>query len=49
MVSKTAGPQNIVELMKDYRRLGVSLVTLNISDIEQMKSFKDQVISKLRE
>jgi F420-dependent oxidoreductase-like protein len=49
MVRKTAGPQNIIDLIKDYRRLGVSLVTLNISDTEEMKSFKDQVISKLRE
>ena len=49
MVRKTAGPQNIVELMKDYRRLGVSLVTLNISDTEEMKSFKDRIISKLGE
>jgi F420-dependent oxidoreductase-like protein len=49
MVRKTAGPQNIVELMRDYKRLGASLVTFNISDTEEMKSFKDQVISKLRE
>jgi alkanesulfonate monooxygenase SsuD/methylene tetrahydromethanopterin reductase-like flavin-dependent oxidoreductase (luciferase family) len=49
MVRKTAGPQNIIDLIKDYSRLGVSLVTLNISDPEEIKSFKDQVISKLRE
>jgi F420-dependent oxidoreductase-like protein len=49
IVRKTTGPQNIIDLMKDYGRLGVSLVTLNISDTEEMKSFKDQVISKLGE
>jgi F420-dependent oxidoreductase-like protein len=49
MIRKTAGPQNIIDLMKDYKRLGVSLVTLNISNTEEMTSFKDQVISKLGE
>jgi hypothetical protein len=49
IVRKTAGPQKTIDLMKDYRRLGVSLVSLYISDAEEMKSFNDQVISKLRE
>jgi F420-dependent oxidoreductase-like protein len=49
MIRKSAGAQNIIDLIKDYRRLGVSLVTLNVSDVEGMKSLEDQVISKLRE
>lgn len=43
----TTGPRNILNTIEKYRDLGVTLFTVNSLGLEEMKSFKDQVISKL--
>lgn len=47
IVEMTTGPENILGTIREYQRLGVTLITLNSLGIEEMKSFKDQIISKL--
>lgn len=46
-VQMTAGPRNILDTIREYQRLGVTLVTLTGLGLEEMKTFKDQIISKL--
>jgi alkanesulfonate monooxygenase SsuD/methylene tetrahydromethanopterin reductase-like flavin-dependent oxidoreductase (luciferase family) len=46
MVRANAGIDNVAKTVQEYQRLGVSLITLTLH-LEEMKSFKDQVISKL--
>jgi F420-dependent oxidoreductase-like protein len=46
-VQMTAGPRNILGTIREYQRLGVTLITLTGLGLEEMKTFKDQVISKL--
>ncbi|MFH0848874.1 MAG: LLM class flavin-dependent oxidoreductase [archaeon] len=49
LVRLTVGAKNILSTLAEYQRLGVTLVTLNSLGIEEMKSFKEEVISKLRQ
>lgn len=46
-VRMTAGAKNILNTIGEYQRRGVSLLTLSSMGPEEMKSFKDQVISKV--
>jgi len=45
-VRANARVDNVAKTIQEYERLGVSLITLTLR-LEEMKSFKDQVISKL--
>jgi alkanesulfonate monooxygenase SsuD/methylene tetrahydromethanopterin reductase-like flavin-dependent oxidoreductase (luciferase family) len=47
IVQKMVGPKNILDTIGEYQHLNVSLITFNIRRIEEIKSLKDQVISKL--
>jgi F420-dependent oxidoreductase-like protein len=46
-VRKTVGTKNLLATISEYERLNVSLITFNMRRIEEIKSLKDQVISKL--
>jgi F420-dependent oxidoreductase-like protein len=46
-VRKTVGAKNFLATISEYQRLNVSLITFNMRRIEEIKSLKDQVISKL--
>jgi F420-dependent oxidoreductase-like protein len=48
-VQLTVGPRNILSAIKEYRRLGVTLLTLTGLGLGEMKSFKDQIISNLNQ
>jgi hypothetical protein len=47
IVQKTVGPKNILDTIGEYQHLNVTLITFNMRSIEEIKSLKDQVISKL--
>jgi F420-dependent oxidoreductase-like protein len=47
IVQKTVGPKNILATIGEYQHLNVTLITFNMRRIEEVKSLKDQVISKL--
>jgi F420-dependent oxidoreductase-like protein len=47
IVQKTVGPRNILTTIGEYQHLNVTLITFNMRRIEDIKSLKDQVISKL--
>jgi len=47
IVLKTTGPKNILATIKEYQRLGVTAITMNSLGLEEMKSIKDQILSKL--
>ena len=47
IVQKTVGPKNILDTIREYQHLNVTLITFNMRRIEEIKSLKDQVISKL--
>jgi F420-dependent oxidoreductase-like protein len=46
-VYATAGAKNLLNVIKEYQRLGVNLITVSGIDLEEAKSFKDQIISKV--
>ncbi|MFH0848958.1 MAG: TIGR03560 family F420-dependent LLM class oxidoreductase [archaeon] len=43
----TAGEKNILNTIREYQRLGASLFTLTSMGLEDTKSFKDQIMSKI--
>jgi hypothetical protein len=43
----TAGEKNILNTIREYQRLGASLFTLTGVRLEDTKSFKDQIMSKI--
>ena len=47
IVQKTVGPKNILATVEEYQDLDVNLITFNMRRIDEIKSLKDQVISKL--
>jgi F420-dependent oxidoreductase-like protein len=46
-VQKRVGAKNLLATMREYQHLNVSLITFNMRRDEEIKSLKDQVISKL--
>jgi F420-dependent oxidoreductase-like protein len=49
LIQMTAGAKNILSTLAQYQRLGAALVTLNSLGLNEMKSFKEQVISKFNQ
>jgi F420-dependent oxidoreductase-like protein len=46
-VQKTVGAKNLLATISEYQRLNVFLITFNMRRVDEIKSLKDQVISKL--
>jgi F420-dependent oxidoreductase-like protein len=46
MLRVNAGAENVISTIEDYRRLGVTLITLSLG-VNEMETFKDQVISRI--
>jgi hypothetical protein len=46
-VRATAGAKNLLNMIREYQRLGVKLITVIGIDLGVTKSFKDQIMSKV--
>lgn len=46
VIRRTVGTKNILATVKEYQRVGVNVITMNGAGIEDIRTIKDEVISK---